>query len=230
MQLDSKEWKNIVEKGSKKFGIEINPDMVQQLSNHCIELLKWNKKMNLTAIKDPMDVAVKHVIDSIVPSQFISNKSHVLDIGAGGGFPGIPVKIMKPDIHLTMVDASRKKVSFLKHVIRFLKFENADAFHVRAESLIDEVNYLNHFDVIISRAFSDLKMFITLALPLLKKDGMLIAMKGSDFDKEIINIKKRSFFINNVEAIHFKDLNIDIKKYTLPFSDDCRSLLLIKIK
>ena len=102
----------------------------------------------------------------------------MLDIGSGGGFPGIPLKVLRPKLSVTLIDASRKKVSFLKHVIRTLKLDNIDAFHIRAEDLAAHPSYLNRFDVIISRALSSLEHFVRLAVPLLAKWGIIIAMRG----------------------------------------------------
>ena len=151
---------------------------IRLFSTHAIELIKWTQKINITTITDPIEVASNHFLDSLVPAQFIPPEAAVLDIGSGGGFPGIPLKVLLPELSVTLIDASRKKVSFLKHVIRTLKLDNIEALHIRAEDLANHPSYINRFDVIISRALSSLDFFVRLALPLLADGGVIIALKG----------------------------------------------------
>ena len=108
---------------------------------HAKELMMWNKKINLTAIKQPLKIAEKHFIDSLAAASFIKNKNSIIDLGSGGGFPGIPLKIMNPLLHVVLVDSSRKKINFLKHVIRLLGLQVIDAIHSRAQDLHDKDLY-----------------------------------------------------------------------------------------
>ena len=133
MKIGSKEWQNIIYEGAENLGVRIDWLEIEKFSIHAIELSKWNQKINLTAITDPMEVAVKHFLDAIAPIPDIPPNGSLLDIGSGGGFPGIPLKICLPSVSVTMIDASRKKVNFLKHMIRTLELENIYAFHIRAE-------------------------------------------------------------------------------------------------
>ena len=123
MEIGSEKWKNIIKDGAKTMEIHIDQEQVDQCALHAVELMKWNQKTNLTTITDPLEVAVKHFLDSMAPAPLISQSSKMLDIGSGGGFPGIPLKILIPSLSVTLIDASRKKVSFLSYLIRTLKLK-----------------------------------------------------------------------------------------------------------
>ena len=179
---------------------------------HAKELMTWNKKINLTAIKEPLQIAEKHFIDSIAVASFFGNKTCVIDMGSGGGFPGIPIKIMRPSLKVVLIDSSRKKINFSKHVIRILGLENIEAIHSRVEDLHENKAFQNKFDVVISRAFTELSRFIPLALPFLNKKGEIYAMKGKHGRKEITLDISRKF-----------DLKIDY--YQLPFEKSNRYMI-----
>ena len=185
MNIGEEKWKKLVEEGAGNLNIQIDRKKTDQFSIHATELIKWNQKINLTAITDPVEVAVKHFLDSIISVRVMPEYGRLLDIGSGGGFPGIPIKIMIPSLSVTLIDASRKKVSFLKHIIRNIKFNTIDARQIRAEELAKEKHAKKNFDVIICRAFSRLDKIILQALPLLAKDGIIIAMKGKLSESEL---------------------------------------------
>ena len=174
-----------LEKSLKTNEIKLSELQMDRMAGHAEELLTWNQKMNLTAIKEPFEVAEKHFFDSIAVASFLENATSLADIGSGGGFPGIPLKIMKPELNIILIDASRKKINFLKHVIRRLKLENIEAVHARVETLNSDPSFLKRFDAVISRAFTDLGRFVDLSLPLLHPGGRIYAMKGKHLDMEI---------------------------------------------
>lgn len=212
------EWHNRIVNGAKNFDIRLNRQHTSQFAIHARELLLWNRKMNLTGITDPEDVATKHFIDSIAPTAMIDSRSRILDIGSGGGFPGIPLKILNPTISVALIDASRKKVSFLKHVIRKLKLKNICAQHVRAEDLVCKSTFAHKFDIVISRALADLDTLVDLALPLLASGGTMVALKG----------KYRQNKIDDLYHTVKKDgLALDIKRYILPYVKSERTLIMI---
>lgn len=206
MKTGTPEWIEFIQKEIKPFGIVINKDQGSSLAFHARELLEWNKKFNLTAIKDPAEVAVKHFLDSLIPASFILQDSHLLDIGSGGGFPGIPLAILIPSLQALLIDSVRKKVSFLQYVIRSLNLKNAEAIHVRAEELVQNIEFANFFDIIICRALTALDRFVLMSQPLLKENGILIALKGKITQEEI----------NDVYNLGIKGINIEIVKYQLP--------------
>lgn len=184
---------------------------------HADELIIWNRKMNLTAIKDPLAIAEKHFIDSAAASLFLGNEKTLLDMGTGAGFPGIPLKILRPDLKVLLLDASRKKVSFLNHVIRMLALKDIKALHARAEDLHNNPEYKLRYDGMISRAFTKLSDFVDLAIPFLSPEGALFAMKGKNVQKEIHFTKAHNF-------------NIQMRKYMLPFTQAERFIVKLSPK
>lgn len=184
---------------------------------HAQHLLLWNKKINLTAITEPMAVAEKHFVDCLASIDLFSPGQKVMDMGSGGGFPGIVLKIMNPSLNIMMVDASRKKISFLKDVIRNLNLKNIDAVHTRVEDLHSDTGFISQFDAVISRAFSELSDFVKLAFPFLKPSGYLFAMKGKTSKNEITKEIAQQF-------------DIQTQTYELPFEKSERHILSLTAK
>ncbi|MDH3357396.1 MAG: 16S rRNA (guanine(527)-N(7))-methyltransferase RsmG [Desulfobacteraceae bacterium] len=229
MQVGSKKWQNLIYEGAKNLDIEIDKRKTEKFAIHAIELMKWNQKTNLTAITDPFEIAVKHFLDSIVPVKIIPSNASLLDIGTGGGFPGIPLKIILPSLSVTMIDASRKKVSFLKHIIRTLELKNTDALHIRAEEFANKPGVKKKFDVIISRALSSMTSFAMTALPFLNKEGAIIAMRGNvscdDFQLLRSSVNKRQAILLDGDTEAFE---ISVKRYSLPYLKSDRSMVSLK--
>jgi len=225
MEIGSAEWKNIIISGAKYFDVNVGLKEAGQFSVHAGELLKWNLKINLTAITDPFEVAVKHFLDSIASAGLIPAGSSMLDIGSGGGFPGIPLKVIIPTLSVTMVDASRKKITFLKHVVRTIGFEGIEAIQGRVEELAGSSKL---FDVIICRAFSSLEKFVGSALPLLAPDGVIISLKGKIDPEELQSVRGSEDEKQGNGKIQGIPIDINIKKYFLPFIDSERAIIIIK--
>lgn len=146
-------------------------------------LLKWNRTYNLTAIENPKEVRVKHFEDSLVPLPFLPKPCRLLDIGTGAGFPGIPLKIARPDLEIVLLDSVRKKTAFCEAAIRELKLDQIKVVQARAEDP-NIAKKLGLFDVIISRATFSLTEFLEVASPFTKQGGLAIAMKGRDWQDE----------------------------------------------
>jgi 16S rRNA (guanine527-N7)-methyltransferase len=178
VKIDSGKWRQTVIEGAFALGLEITDGQARCMSEHARELLQWNQVTNLTTITDPLEVALKHYVDALAVAPWIGDQARVLDAGAGGGFPGIPIKIVRPDLTITMVDSVRKKVSFLKHAVRTLGLIGIDAVHGRLEDLGPLPEYRGKFDWVVCRAFSPLDVFVSRALPFLANGGCLLAMKG----------------------------------------------------
>lgn len=227
MEIGSAEWQQLIIDGARSFEINIDPNKTEQFALHAVELMKWNRKVNLTAITRPEDVALKHFLDSSLPSLLVAPGAKILDIGSGGGFPGIPLKILMPSLSVMLIDASRKKVSFLKHVIRTLKLENIEACHMRAEELAEKQAIANSFDVIISRALASIENLVLMAVPLLAKDGVIIAMKGAEPIQEIKAARKQVDNNNVLLEIGNNWYSLYLKKYTLPYQKSQRSIMVI---
>lgn len=154
-------------------------------------LLEYNQKVNLTRIIEPQDVAVKHFGDSLAllaPNELPAG-SLVADIGTGAGFPGIPVAIMRPDIQVVLVDSLRKRTVFLSEAILLLDLKNVKVVWARAEDMGHNPAYRERFDVVLARAVASLNVLSELCLPLVRKGGIFLAMKGPKASKELILAK-----------------------------------------
>ena len=151
-------------------------------------LLHWNEIHNLTAITDSQEIAIKHFEDSLVPLPFLPESGRLLDIGTGAGFPGIPLKIERSDLEVVLLDSRHKKIDFCNIVIQELGLENIEALHGRAEDRSVQKK-LGFFDIVISRATFPLDKFLKVSLPFSKENGILIAMRGREWEKELKEIK-----------------------------------------
>jgi len=229
MEIGTNEWSNFLIDHAKKIGIDCDRTQNRLFSAHAAELIKWNRKINLTTLTDPIEVASNHFLDSLEPARFMPpHAAKLLDIGSGGGFPGIPLKVLLPELSVTLIDASRKKVSFLKHVIRTLKLDDIEALHIRAEDLAVHPSYINRFNVIISRALSSLELFVRLALPLLACGGVIIALKGevdkAELDDLQYDVLKKANAAGSLDR-HFK---LSLERYSLPLFNSERSIITIR--
>jgi 16S rRNA (guanine527-N7)-methyltransferase len=228
MQISSKEWSDLIIEGAAAFDIDLNHSQTRQFAVHATELVRWNRKINITAITDPFEVAVKHFLDSLPVARFLPKDATILDIGSGGGFPGLALKILMPSLSITLIDASRKKVSFLKHVIRTLKLDNIEALHIRAEDLANDPLYRNRFNVIISRAVSSLELFCRLALPLLIAEGSMMALKGDVGFDEINELQDRGFGDGGDPKTVSRQFSVTVEKFLLPFLNSNRAIVIIR--
>lgn len=226
--VDSSQWRALVRKGARALGIIVNERQIIQMQSHAEQLLQWNQKINLTAITDPVEMAFKHYVDAMAPVNHIPGSSAVLDIGSGGGFPGIILKIINPSLHLTLIDASRKKISFLKYVIHSLELDGIEAHHVRGEHLPKQAFAESGFDVVISRAFSALDRFVVMGVPVLRRNGMLMAMKGRRIEAEMQALEQLKMSSLHADWIRKDAFCIDVTQYTLPVLKAERSLVIMK--
>lgn len=228
MEIGTNDWSNLLINQAKAIGIDLDHTQNCLFSTHAIELIKWTQKINITTITDPIEVASNHFLDSLVPGRFIPPGAVMLDIGSGGGFPGIPLKVLLPELSVTLIDASRKKVSFLKHIIRTLNLDNIEALHIRAEDLAIHPSYINRFDVIISRAMSSLDFFVRLALPLLADGGVIIALKGEVDKTELDDLRYNVLDKMNAAGSIDRQFTISLERYRLPLLNSARSIITVR--
>jgi 16S rRNA (guanine527-N7)-methyltransferase len=181
-QINWHQWKDWVARGGSELGLGLDDYKIGQLEIFAKELLEAGQRLNLTSVDDPLEIAENLMIDSMVPAKWIVPGARVLDLGTGAGLPGIPMKITFPELDMTLIDSRRKRISFVGYVIRRLGLENICAQHARAENLARQGEI---FDVVISRAVSSLSELIRLAMPLLGSGGMLMAMKGREYEAEL---------------------------------------------
>lgn len=184
------EHRDLLLEGAKTFGIRLNEKEVEAFDLYLRELLKWNQKINLTAIRSEKGIVVKHFLDSLSAYPYLSKPSSLLDIGSGAGFPGIPLKMVEPFLEVTLIDSVRKKVDFQKHIIRTLGLKGIEAIHGRVQDKEILQSMGGRFDFVISRAFSDLQTLLILSFPFLKKGGIVLAMKGEMNREEIPSLAK----------------------------------------
>lgn len=201
-----------------ELGIELDSNALGQFGLFAAELKKWNRKINLTSLRDDRDIVVKHFADSMTLIGALGEAESLLDIGSGGGFPAIPLKILLPKLSVVSVDSVEKKILFQRHAARLLRLLDFTALHARAEGLVEK--YSSHFDCIVSRAFSDLPSFASLALPLIQDTGLIVAMKGKDGRQEADGARERLADLGAMidDCIHLK----------LPVSGDERYLIVLK--
>ena len=171
---------------AEKLGISIDPQQLSRFETLSELLVEQNKTMNLTAITDPDGIAVKHFADSIsvLTAAEIPQGSRVLDVGTGAGFPALPLLIMRPDIDLTMIDSTAKKLKYVENTVNELGLI-ATTLHTRAEEAGQNKEFRESFDFVVSRAVAALNVLCEYCLPFVKKNGLFIAMKGAKAQEEI---------------------------------------------
>lgn len=199
-----------------------DPEKIQNFEKYHELLIEWNEKMNLTAITDEKDVAIKHFLDSIssLDSDVIKDGARIIDVGTGAGFPGIPLKIFKSDLDVTLMDSLNKRITFLNEVISELGLSAIRTIHSRAEDLGKKEEHREVYDIAISRAVANLASLSELCLPFVKVGGYFVSMKGPKASEEIEDAKKA---IKLMGAQYVETIN-----YSLPDADLEHNLVIIK--
>ena len=167
----------------EKYNISYDDSKIAQLIKFYDMVIETNKVMNLTNITEEKEFAIKNILDCVLPMKIIPANAMVLDIGAGAGFPSIPLKIMRPDLDIVMVDSLNKRINFLKTVIQKLELKNISANHMRIEDYA--VNNKEKYDIVVARAVARLNTLLEYSLPLVKVKGKVIAYKSQKADEEI---------------------------------------------
>lgn len=213
---------NLLEQGARELGIELSRGEIESFSKYKSLLKEWNEKINITAITEDRDIDIKHFLDSlsIVKDGYIQDGSKIIDIGTGGGFPGVPIKILKPDTQVTLLDGLNKRLKFLDIVIEELGLDGIETIHGRAEELSRKKEYRESYDIAVSRAVASLNTLLEYCLPFVKVGGYFIAMKGPEVDEEI-EVSKKALEKLGGEL----EERIDVR---LPYSDITHNLLFIK--
>ncbi len=201
------EFKIELKKIFKKYQINLSDEQCESFEKYYNLLIEWNKKFNLTSITDRDEVILKHFLDSCVTTMMINDNSYIIDIGAGAGFPSIPLKILNPTLKLVLVDSVNKKITFLNEIIKQLNLKNTIAIHERIEDIAHKEIYREKFDYVVSRAVASLNTLSEYALPFLKLDGIFLAYKSFDVESEINNSKNAITLLGGkLENIIIKNL------------------------
>ncbi|MDV2468991.1 16S rRNA (guanine(527)-N(7))-methyltransferase RsmG [Acinetobacter chinensis] len=201
-----------LKQGSSALGLELSEDALTLLLKYQDALVLWNKAYNLTAIRDPKEMLVKHLLDSLSILKDLP-AGRLLDIGTGGGMPGMIIALCQPERQCVLLDSNGKKIRFLKQFIADLKLQNVIAVQTRVENE-DSINELGKFDVITSRAFASLTDFIAASRPYMHDQSIIASMKGLIPEDEVKAVEKQ--------------FSCDIIELKVPRLDEQRHLLLLK--
>lgn len=217
--MDISLFSNELENKIKSLNINLNEEHIAKFYNYMNKLLEWNEKINLTAITDENEIILKHFIDSLTIEKEIEKNSKIIDIGTGAGFPGIPIRIIRDDINITLLDSLNKRIIFLEEIIKQLKLNNIRAVHNRVEEFAKINNERESYDIAVSRAVAPLNVLLEYMLPLIKVGGKCICMKGSNIE-EVDNVD------NALKILGGKIENID--KINLPESSIERNIIIVR--
>lgn len=205
-------------------GITLTDKQKKQFETYFRLLVEWNEKINLTAITDKEEVYLKHFYDSIAPilQGYIDNSPlSILDIGAGAGFPSIPMKILYPEIDITIIDSLNKRINFLNILANELELSGVHFFHGRAEDFGQDRVFRAKFDIVTARAVAKMQVLAELTIPFLKVNGRLIALKAAAAEEELISAEKALKTL-------FSQVTVN-KNYKLP-NDDDRNITIVSKK
>lgn len=209
-------------KGLQELNIDVNDNIIEAFKTYKELLKEWNEKINITAIKDDVEIDIKHFLDSVtvLNTGYIKDGLKIIDIGTGGGFPGVPIKILKKDTEVVLLDSLNKRLTFLNEVINKLNLKGIRTIHGRAEDYGNDKDYRESFDIAVSRAVASLNILSEYCLPFVKVGGYFIAMKGPGAEDEIEDGKRALKLLGG----SLED-RLDIK---LPNSDITHTLIIIK--
>ena len=213
--------KKIIQK-LMQINISFSEDKVEKFYIYMQLLLEWNKKINLTSIVEPEEIITKHFIDSLTIESYILPNSKVIDVGTGAGFPGIPLKIIREDINILLLDSLNKRIKFLDEVIDKLKLTNIKTIHCRAEEAGKMEEYREKFDIATSRAVANMNILAEYLLPFVKLGGKAIFMKGSNTEDEIRNSQKAIATLGGEKE--------KIIKFFIPSTNFKRNIILVDKK
>lgn len=209
----------------RKFGCELNDTQIQQFLTYADMLVEWNEKMNLTAITEFEDIVWKHFIDSVAvyQSECVSKElfnGKMIDVGTGAGFPGVPLKILYPNLKITLLDSLNKRIGFLQEVVNACGLKDVTLVHGRAEDYGRDSKYREQFDLCVSRAVANLATLSEYCIPFIKKGGTFISYKSADIKEELKQGKK-------AVAVFGAEVK-KVDSFVIKGSDIPRSLIIMK--
>ncbi|MBI9074145.1 MAG: 16S rRNA (guanine(527)-N(7))-methyltransferase RsmG [Desulfatibacillum sp.] len=220
LEAGSPPWTDLVFQGARGFGLSPDKASLDKCAVFARLLAQANQRVNLTSIRDPREMAVKHFADSLAPLSHIPMGANVADIGSGAGFPGLVMAIFRPDIQVASIETIRKKANFQRHAALELGLANVKIYNIRAENWGVEGEEGTLFDVVVCRALSDLPSILAWAAPILRPDGRIIAMKGRKGSEELADLKGLEYGGKTYAA--------KVIDYTLPIENAPRSLIIFQ--
>jgi 16S rRNA (guanine527-N7)-methyltransferase len=207
--------------GARLLNVELAQDHIAQVAIYLEELKRWAKIVNLVSQSDPEIIIRKHILDSLAALAILPPYGRLLDLGSGAGFPGLPLAIANPALAVTLLEPRRKRVNFLKEVIRKTNLTNTHAYEGRAEDFAGTAGWQSAFDIVITRATWNIREFLIKAAPFVAGDGILAAMKGKNTEELQPTTKDRETANLMLKTEH---------RYTLPYGNERRSILLFTKK
>ncbi|VBB07486.1 rrna small subunit methyltransferase g [Lucifera butyrica] len=205
-----------------QYGLSLSSHQLNQFTLYYNLLVEWNEKVNLTAITEPKEVAVKHMIDSLscCESEVFLPAAAVIDVGTGAGFPGLPLKIFRPDLKLTLMDSLQKRLTFLEAAVQSLGLEGVTIVHARAEEAARQKEYREKYDVVVSRAVARLNVLAEYCLPFAALGGYFVALKGAQYEMDMKEAEKAVFLLGGGSP--------RVRCLYLPGLEDKRAIIYIK--
>ena len=181
----------LLTRGAEGLNLCLTPEQIRIFKDYYQELTSWNQRMNLTAIVEYQEAQTKHFLDSLTTSLVLSDKvrehGRVMDIGSGGGFPGVPLKVVFPGIHLALMDSVGKKTTFLTHLVNFLGLTDVEVYTGRAEDLALDHRLRESFDVVVSRGIASMRILMELTLPYCRVGGIVVTLKKGEIASEVVS-------------------------------------------
>jgi 16S rRNA (guanine527-N7)-methyltransferase len=215
------EQSKLLTEGAQQLQVELTAESIDRIAVYLEELQRWAKIVDLVSQSDLETIIRKHVLDSLAVLSVLPVQGRLLDLGSGAGLPGLPIAVTKPTLEVSLLEQRRKRVNFLKEVIRKANLTNAKAYEGRVEEFANREGWNSAFDIVITRATWNIQEFLNLARPFVVKNGMVVAMIGATTAEEL---KEENFFPQK----HQYFLR-EFKRYNLPFGTEQRVLAIFSL-
>ena len=212
--------KDLLINGASQLNVLLDDKKANQFLSYMDMLIETNKSLNLTAITEPQEVITKHFLDSLTASRFIPENASVIDVGCGAGFPGLPIKIARDDVSLTLLDSLAKRLAFIESVLKSADISGAKCVHARAEDGARDKQYREKYDIAVSRAVANMAVLCEYCLPYVKVGGTFLALKGPAAPEELKNAEKAIKTLGGEIA--------EVAEVTVPFTDLLHKIVIVK--
>ena len=211
--MDLKEFEVFFENELKKNNLMLEKSQYEKYYIYMKNILEWNTKINVTAVRDEESFIIKHFIDSLMISNYVNSNVKVIDIGTGAGFPGIPLKLFNENIEITLIDSINKKLNVIRESIKEMNLDKIDIIHSRAEDLAIKEEYRENYDIDTTREVSNLSTILEYMMPFIKVGGYAVCMKGPNYNDELDNAKNAIKILGGkLESIENFNINTEYER------------------